>query len=221
MRGKTLGILGLGRTSALEVARAALDAFGLEIVGSDPFVSAAVARENGVRVVSVDELIAGSDYLTLHVGLTPQTTGIINERTLAKMKKGVRIINCARGELVEDAALVAALKSGHVAGAALDVFTIEPPKDSAYFELDNVILTPHVAGSTGEAQEEGRPAFQITQPRCATTSKLGVVQNAVNLPSLTQRGIQATRALYRYGWPPRWIPRPGRQKRHRVSRPYL
>ncbi len=156
--------------------------FGLEIIGSDPFVSAAVARENGVRVVSVDELIAGSDYLTLHVGLTPQTTGIINERTLAKMKKGVRIINCARGELVEDAALVAALKSGHVAGAALDVFTVEPPKESGYFELDNVILTPHVAGSTGEAQEA--VGIQIAR-QVRDYLKLGVVQNAVNLPSLT------------------------------------
>jgi D-3-phosphoglycerate dehydrogenase len=180
LRGKTLGILGLGRIG-LEVARRAR-AFGLEIIGSDPFVSAAVARENGVRVVSVDELIAGSDYLTLHVGLTPQTTGIINERTLAKMKKGVRIINCARGELVEDAALVAALKSGQVAGAALDVFTIEPPKDSPYFELDNVILTPHVAGSTGEAQEA--VGIQIAA-QVRDYLKLGVVQNAVNLPSLS------------------------------------
>ena len=112
LRGKTLGILGLGRIG-LEVARRARG-FGLEIIGSDPFVSAAVARENGIRLVSLEELIAGSDYLTLHVGLTPQTHGIINAKTLAAMKKGVRIINCARGELVEDAALVAALKSGQV-----------------------------------------------------------------------------------------------------------
>ena len=155
---------------------------GLEIIGSDPFVSAAVARENGIRLVTIDELIAGSDYLTLHVGLTPQTTGIINERTLAKMKKGVRIINCARGELVEDAALVAALLSGHVAGAALDVFTVEPPKESPYFAMDNVILTPHVAGSTGEAQEA--VGIQIAA-QVRDYLKLGVVQNAVNLPSLT------------------------------------
>jgi D-3-phosphoglycerate dehydrogenase len=180
LRGKTLGILGLGRIG-LEVARRARG-FGLEIIGSDPFVSAAVARENGIRVVSIDELIAGSDYLTLHVGLTPQTTGIINERTLAKMKKGVRIINCARGELVEDAALVAALASGHVAGAALDVFTVEPPKESPYFAMDNVILTPHVAGSTGEAQEA--VGIQIAE-QVRDYLKLGVVQNAVNLPSLT------------------------------------
>src|SRR5579859_4360453 len=180
LRGKTLAILGLGRIG-LEVARRAR-AFGLEIIGSDPFVSAAVARENGIRLVTLDELMAGCDYLTLHVGLTPQTHGVINTRTLAAMKKGVRIINCARGELVEDEALVAALKSGHVAGAALDVFTVEPPKDSPYAGLDNVILTPHIAGSTAEAQEAVgvQIAMQVRE-----YLKLGVVQNAVNLPSLT------------------------------------
>jgi D-3-phosphoglycerate dehydrogenase len=180
LRGKTLGILGLGRIG-LEVAKRARG-FGLELIGSDPFVSAAVARENGIRLVPVDELIAGSDYLTLHVGLTPQTTGIINAKTLAAMRKGVRIINCARGELVEDAALVAALKSGQVAGAALDVFTVEPLKDSPFAGLDNVILTPHVAGSTAEAQEA--VGIQIAR-QVRDYLKLGVVQNAVNLPSLS------------------------------------
>ena len=107
---------------------------------------------------------------------------MINAKTLAAMKKGVRIINCARGELVDDAALVAALKSGQVAGAALDVFTIEPPKDSPYFELDNVILTPHIAGSTAEAQEA--VGIQIAM-QVREYLKLGVVQNAVNLPSLS------------------------------------
>src|ERR1700756_2314211 len=180
LKGKTLGILGLGRIG-LEVARRA-KAFGLEIIGSDPFVSAAVARENGIRLVSLDELIAGADYLTLHVGLTPQTAGIVNARTLAAMKKGIRIINCARGELVDDAALIEALKSGHVAGAALDVFTQEPLKDSPYFGLDNVILTPHIAGSTAEAQEA--VGIQIAR-QIREYLKLGVVQNAVNLPSLS------------------------------------
>jgi D-3-phosphoglycerate dehydrogenase len=180
LRGKTLGILGLGRIG-LEVARRARG-FGLEIIGSDPFVSAAVARENGIRLVSLDELIAGSEYLTLHVGLTPQTHGVINAKTLASMKKGIRIINCARGELVDEAALVDALKSGHVAGAALDVFTVEPPKDSPYAALDNVILTPHIAGSTAEAQEA--VGIQIAM-QVREYLKLGVVQNAVNLPSLS------------------------------------
>jgi D-3-phosphoglycerate dehydrogenase len=180
LKGKTLGILGLGRIG-LEVARRAR-AFGLEIIGSDPFVSAAVARENGIRLVSLDEVIAGSDYLTLHVGLTPQTAGIINAKTLAAMKKGVRIVNCARGELIDDAALAGALKSGQVAGAALDVFTEEPPKDSPFAGLDKVILTPHIAGSTAEAQEA--VGIQIAR-QVREYLKLGVVQNAVNLPSLS------------------------------------
>ena len=180
LRGKTLGILGLGRIG-LEVARRARG-FGVEIIGSDPFVSAAVARENGIRLVTLEELFAGSDYLTLHVGLTPQTQNIVNAKTLAAMKKGVRIINCARGELVDDAALAAALKSGQVGGAALDVFTEEPPKNSPYFGMDNVILTPHIAGSTAEAQEA--VGIQIAM-QVREYLKLGVVQNAVNLPSLS------------------------------------
>ena len=180
LRGKTLGILGLGRIG-LEVAKRARG-FGLEIIGSDPFVSAAVARENGIALLPLDEVFARADYLTLHVGLTPQTAGVINAKTLAAMKKGVRIINCARGELVDEAALAAALKSGQVAGAALDVFTVEPPKDSPYAGLDNVILTPHIAGSTAEAQEAVgvQIAMQVRE-----YLKLGVVQNAVNLPSLS------------------------------------
>ena len=180
LRGKTLGILGLGRIG-LEVAKRA-KGFGLEIIGSDPFVSAAVARENGIKLVSLDELFAGSDYLTLHVGLTPQTAGVINAKNIAAMKKGVRIINCARGELIEDAALVEGLKSGQIGGAALDVFTVEPPKDSPYAGLDNVILTPHIAGSTAEAQEA--VGIQIAR-QVRDYLKLGVVQNAVNLPSLS------------------------------------
>jgi D-3-phosphoglycerate dehydrogenase len=180
LRGKTLGILGLGRVG-LDVARRAR-AFGMEIIGTDPFVSAAVARENGITVVPMEELFAKADYLTLHVGLTPQTHGIINAKTLATMKKGVRIVNCARGELVVEADLAAALQSGQVAGAALDVFTVEPLKDSPYLELDNVILSPHIAGSTAEAQEA--VGIQIAQ-QVREYLKLGVVQNAVNLPSLS------------------------------------
>ena len=180
LRGKTLGILGLGRIG-LDVARRARG-FGMEIIGTDPFVSAAVARENGITVVPSEELFAKADYLTLHVGLTPQTHGIVNAKTLATMKKSARIINCARGELVVEADLVAALQSGQVAGAALDVFTVEPPKESPYFGLDNVILTPHIAGSTAEAQEA--VGIQIAQ-QVREYLKLGVVQNAVNLPSLS------------------------------------
>jgi D-3-phosphoglycerate dehydrogenase len=180
LRGKHLGILGLGRVG-LEVARRA-KAFGMEIAGHDPFVSPAVARENGVRLCSVEELFRDVDYLTLHVGLTPQTAGILNAQTLASMKKGVRIVNCARGELIIDEALVEALRSGQVAGAALDVFSHEPLKDSPYFNLENVILTPHIAGSTAEAQEAVgvQIAMQVKE-----YLKFGVVQNAVNMPSLT------------------------------------
>ena len=180
LRGKTLGVLGLGRIG-LEVAKRA-KGFGMEVIGCDPFVSAAVARENGIKLATLEELIAGSDYITLHVGLTPQTTGVINAKTLAAMKKGVRIVNCARGELIDDAALVEALKSGQVAGAALDVFAVEPAKETPYAALDNVILTPHIAGSTGEAQEA--VGIQIAR-QVRDYLKLGVVQNAINLPSLT------------------------------------
>jgi D-3-phosphoglycerate dehydrogenase len=180
LRAKTLGILGLGRIG-LEVAKRARG-FGMELIGSDPFVSPAVARENGIRLVTVEELFATADYLTLHVGLTPQTTGIINAKTLAAMKKGVRIVNCARGELIVDEALVEALKSGQVAGAALDVFAKEPAKETPYHGLENVILTPHIAGSTAEAQEA--VGIQIAR-QVRDYLKLGVVQNAVNLPSLS------------------------------------
>src|SRR5271155_5002764 len=185
LRGKTLGILGLGRIG-LEVAKRA-KGFGTEIAAHDPFVPAAVAREAGIKLCSVDELFRAADYLTLHVGLTPQTAGIINSKTLATMKKNVRIVNCARGELIDDAALVEALRSGQVAGAALDVFSQEPLKDSPYFGLDNVILTPHIAGSTGEAQEAVgvQIAMQVKE-----YLKFGVVQNAVNLPSMTYEEYQ-------------------------------
>jgi D-3-phosphoglycerate dehydrogenase len=180
LRAKTLGVLGLGRIG-LEVAKRARG-MAMEVVGSDPFVSAAVARENGIKLVTQEELFASSDYITLHVGLTPQTTGVINAKTLATMKKGVRLINCARGQLINDEALVEALKSGQVAGAALDVYASEPPQNSPYAALDNVILTPHIAGSTAEAQEA--VGVQIAR-QVRDYLKLGVVQNAVNMPSLS------------------------------------
>jgi D-3-phosphoglycerate dehydrogenase len=185
LRDKTLGILGLGRVG-LEVAKRAR-AFGMTLIGHDPFVSAAVAREANIRLVSIEELFKESDYLTLHVGLTPQTAGIINEASLASMKKGVKIVNCARGELIVDEALVAGLKSGHIGGAALDVFREEPPKNSPYAEFENVILTPHIAGSTAEAQEAVgvQIAMQVRE-----YLKHGVVQNAVNLPSLSHEEYQ-------------------------------
>src|SRR5947209_1670255 len=151
LRGKTLGIVGLGRIG-MEVARRA-SAFEMKIIAHDPFVAAKIAAERGIRLVDLEELYASADYLSLHVGLTPQTTGMINEKSLAKMKRGVRIVNCARGELIDEAALGAALTSKQVAGAALDVFTEEPPRNSPLPALENVIATPHIAGSTNEAQD--------------------------------------------------------------------
>jgi D-3-phosphoglycerate dehydrogenase len=180
LRGKTLGIVGLGRIG-LEVARRA-NAFGMEVIGYDPFIAQVIARENDVTLVGIDDIFRGSDYLSLHVGLTSQTEGLINAHSIAIMKKGVRIINCARGELIVDEALVEGLKSGHVGGAALDVFRQEPLKESPYHNLDNVLLSPHIAGSTDEAQE----AIGIQLARQVRDYlKLGVVQNAVNLPSLS------------------------------------
>jgi len=185
LRGKTLGIVGLGRIG-LEVARRAR-AFGMELMGYDPFIAPVVARENHVTLVPIDEIFKSSDFLTLHVGLTPQTEGLINATSLAIMKKGIRIINCARGELIVDEALADAIRSGHVAGAALDVFRQEPLKDSPYFGLDQVLLSPHVAGSTDEAQEA--IGIQLAK-QVRDYLKLGVVQNAVNLPSLSHEEYQ-------------------------------
>ncbi len=180
LRGKTLGIVGLGRIG-LEVARRA-KAFGMDIIGYDPFISPVIARENEVTLVPIDEIFKSSDYLTLHVGLTTQTEGIINATSLAIMKKGIRIINCARGELIVEQALADAIASGHVAGAALDVFHHEPLKESPFHNLDHVLLSPHIAGATDEAQEA--IGIQLAH-QVRDYLKLGVVQNAVNLPSLS------------------------------------
>lgn len=180
LRGKVLGIVGCGRIG-LEVARRAA-AFGMELIGYDPFIAPVIARENDITLVSLDEIFKRSDYLTLHVGLTTQTEGLINAHSIAIMKPGIRIVNCARGELIVDAALVDGLKSGRVAGAALDVFPQEPLKNSPYFELENVLLSPHIAGATDEAQEA--IGIQLAM-QVRDYLKLGVVQNAVNLPSLS------------------------------------
>jgi D-3-phosphoglycerate dehydrogenase / 2-oxoglutarate reductase len=180
LRAKTLGIIGLGRIG-MEVARRAR-AFGMELVGHDPFVSVSIAKEQGIRLASLEDLYAVADYITLHVGLTPQTAGMINQSSIAKMKKGVRLVNCARGELVNEADLAQALRCGHVAGAAIDVFAEEPPTNSPLLALQNAILTPHVGGSTAEAQEA--VGVQIAQ-QIKEYLKHGVIQNAVNVPSVS------------------------------------
>ncbi|MDE1163696.1 MAG: phosphoglycerate dehydrogenase [Acidobacteriaceae bacterium] len=181
LRGKTLGIVGCGRIG-LEVARRA-KAFGMNLIGYDPFIAPAIARENSITLVPIDEIFSSSDFLSLHVGLTPQTEGLINKHSIAIMKPGIRIVNCARGELIVDEALAEALKEGKVAGAALDVFRKEPLKDSPYFGLSNVMLSPHIGGSTDEAQEA--IGIQLAN-QVRDYLKLGVVQNAVNVPSLNE-----------------------------------
>jgi D-3-phosphoglycerate dehydrogenase len=180
LRGKTLGIVGLGRIG-MEVARRAR-AFGMEIIAHDPFVSTAVAKEQSIRLAKLEEVYAAADYLTLHVGLTPQTAGMINADSVKRMKRGVRLVNCARGELVDEAALAQAVKQGIVAGAALDVFTDEPLKNSPLTAVENIILTPHIAGSTNEAQEA--VGYQIAM-QVKEYLKHGVIQNAVNVPSVS------------------------------------
>jgi len=186
LRGKTLGIIGLGRIG-MEVARRA-KAFAMELIGHDPFVSAALAKEQGIRLAELDQVYAAADYITLHVGLTPQTAGMINQASIAKMKEGVRLVNCARGELVNEADLARALADGRVAAAAIDVFVEEPPSNSPLLRLTNVVLTPHVGGSTEEAQEA--VGVQIAQ-QVKEYLKHGVIQNAVNVPSVSAEEYSA------------------------------
>lgn len=180
LRGKTLGVVGLGRIG-MEVARRGR-VFQMEVVGHDPFVSVAAARDAGVTIADLEDIFARADYLTLHVGLTPQTRNLIAASSIKKMQRGVRIINCARGELIDEGALATALASGQVGGAAFDVYTEEPPKSSPLLGAPNVVCTPHIAGSTREAQEA--VAVQIAQQVREYLAR-GVIQNAVNVPSVS------------------------------------
>jgi D-3-phosphoglycerate dehydrogenase len=180
VRGKTLGLIGLGRIGGEVAIRA--DAFDMRVIAFDPYISDAAAQEMNVELVPMDKLLAESDFISLHTAVTPQTKHLINAYAIGMMKKGVRIINAARGELINEADLAAGLKSGHVAGAGLDVFAEEPPKNSPLVGLPNVIATPHVAGSTAEAQEElgNQVAVQVRDYLVE-----GVIRNAVNLPALS------------------------------------
>jgi D-3-phosphoglycerate dehydrogenase / 2-oxoglutarate reductase len=180
VRGKTLGLIGLGRIGSEVAVRA--EAFDMRVLAYDPFISEAAAREVSVELVPLDILLAESDFVSLHTALSPATQNLINSSTIAKMKKGARVINAARGELIDEAALAAALKSGQLAGAAVDVFAEEPPKNSPLIGLSNLIATPHVAGSTAEAQEEvgTQVAVQIKDYLAD-----GIIRNAVNLPALS------------------------------------
>src|SRR5436309_66887 len=180
VRGKTLGLVGLGRIGSEVAVRA--EAFDMRVLAYDPFISEAAAHEISVELVPLDQLLAESDFVSLHAALSPATQNLISAANIQKMKKGARLINTARGELVDESALAEALKCGKLAGAALDVFSEEPPKNSPLVGLPNVITTPHVAGSTAEAQEELRTqvAVQIKDYLAE-----GIIRNAVNLPALS------------------------------------
>jgi D-3-phosphoglycerate dehydrogenase len=191
--GKTLGVVGLGRIGMRVSQRA--QAFGLSVVAFDPYISDDVAREVKVTLVSLAELLEQADFITLHAALTPDTRGLIDAAAIARMKPGVRIVNCARGGLVDEEALVEGLRAGHVAGAALDVFQDEPlPADSPLRELENVVLTPHLAASTVEAQRD--VGTQIVD-QVLDALRGEVFRNAVNMPVLDVGAFHELRPFLR------------------------
>src|SRR5262245_53073358 len=179
LRGKTLGIAGLGRIGQ-EVAQRAR-AFGMRIAAHDPFISKEIASSLGVELMSLDELCKTADYLTLHLPSTAETKHLFDDKRFARCRPGIRLVNTARGELVDEAALRRAIESGIVGAAALDVFETEPPKDWSLAQLPQVIATPHIAASTEEAQE------LVGIETAATVRDFlrdGIVRNAVNFPSI-------------------------------------
>jgi len=180
LRGKTLGVIGLGSIGREVVSRAR--AFEMRIIASDPYVNSQAASDLSAALLSVEELFEQSDYITLHVALTTETYGILNEGAFARMKKGVKIVNCARGELIDGEALRKAIESGKVGAAALDVFQTEPPVGEPLLAFDNVLATPHIGGSTEEAREAVgvRIARQVVD-----YLRDGVALNAVNVPAMT------------------------------------
>ena len=180
LTGKTLGVIGAGNIGSIVCDRAR--GLKMKVIAMDPFLSEERATEIGVEKVELDELLARADFITLHVPLTDHTKNILSAENLAKTKKGVRIINCARGGLVDEAALAELLKSGHVAGAAFDVFAEEPATENPLFNLPNVVCTPHLGAATTEAQEN--VALQVAE-QMADYLLTGAVQNALNMPSVT------------------------------------
>ena len=194
LTGKILGIIGCGNVGSLVAERAL--GIKMKVIAADPFLSDERAAQLGVEKVELADLLRRADLITLHTPLTPKTRHIINRESLAQAKQGVHIINCARGELVEEEALKEALLSGHVAGAALDVFSEEPARANILFGVKNVICTPHLGASTTEAQE--KVALQIAE-QMANYLKDGVVANALNMPSISAEGCAACCALHRAG----------------------
>ena len=180
LTGKTLGVIGAGNIGGIVCERAL--GLKMKVVAYDPFLSEERAEKLGVQKVDLDDLLARADFITLHVPKTEQTSNILNAEAIAKMKPGVRVINCARGGLVDEAALAEALKSGHVAGAAFDVFEVEPATDSPLFNLPNVVCTPHLGAATTEAQEN--VAVQVAE-QMSDYLLTGAVTNALNMPSVT------------------------------------
>ena len=180
LTGKTLGVVGCGNIGSIAATRAL--GLKMKVVAFDPFLTPERALEIGVEKAELDDVLARADFITLHTPLTDKTRNIINAEALAKCKKGVRIINCARGGLIDEKALKEALESGHVAGAALDVFEEEPAKDNALFNMENVVCTPHLGASTSEAQEN--VALQVAE-QMADYLMTGAVTNAINMPSIS------------------------------------
>jgi D-3-phosphoglycerate dehydrogenase len=177
---KTLGLIGAGNIGSIVAARAL--GLKMKVAAYDPFLSDDRARQMGVTKVELDDLLAQSDFITLHVPFTDKTANILSAENLAKTKPGVRIINCARGGLVDETALANLLKSGHVAGAAFDVFKTEPAIENPLFDLPNVVVTPHLGAATTEAQEN--VALQVAE-QMADYLLTGAVSNALNMPSVT------------------------------------
>ena len=192
LRGKTLAVIGLGRIGQ-EVAHRAR-AFGIRVVAHDPFISTEIADSLGVQLQSLDEVCAAADYITLHVPATPETRHFFNDERFARCKPGLRIINTARGDLIDESALRRAIESGIVAGAALDVFEKEPPSDWSLATLPQVIGTPHIAASTEEAQELVGLETAMT---VRDFLRDGTVRNAVNFPSLPDDELQRLRPWVR------------------------
>ena len=177
---KKLGVIGCGNIGAI-VANRALG-LKMRVIGYDPYLTNERAKDIGIEKVELDELLSQADFITLHTPLTDSTRNILSADALNKTKKGIRIINCARGGLIDELALFAALNSGHVAGAALDVFSTEPAKENVLFEHPNIITTPHLGASTIEAQE--KVALQIAE-QMSEYLKNGAITNALNMASVT------------------------------------
>lgn len=179
LRGKTLGLVGLGRIGQEVAARAR--AFGMETVAHDPFISAQVAGTLGVELLDLDALCARADYVSLHLPATAETRHIFGRERFAKCRKGIRLINTARGELIDEVALAEAIAAGQVGGAGLDVFQKEPPPDTSLTGLPQVVATPHIAASTAEAQEQvGLETAEAVRDYLLH----GIIRNAVNFPSV-------------------------------------